>query len=266
MRLWYFSLIIYSIEDMHPRRHTALLLLAIVLAFLWLKTPILNSYSLQAVAGCTFIYFVIKRKKRSKIHHILPDHDSAEMALVTFGLMILIGSSGTIASPLFPLTYIHLFFLVMSSDRATSVVVGPATALFHFGLEPVISGSNIGHLLAIPIMLMIFLFARQQHEELIKNQSTMHKEEQLIAKYSENAIALEEALQNKNKLIQRNNLITESMHNLLSIVRLQLKSWDKHYFACEPTAHTEMMELEKQVAEQLKQLQENQLVVSRDAS
>lgn len=232
---------------MHPRQYTALLLFAIFLAFVWLQVPMLKSLSLQAVAASTICYFVIKKYTRAKLKHILPQENSAEMALVTFSLLLLVGNSGTLNSPLFPLTYIHLFFLVMSSSRSTAITVGPATALFHFGLEPTISLSNIGHLITIPIILLFFLFAREQHEEVIKEKQTIAQEEVLLTQCSKETRKLQDKLAKleKDKNNQRSQLIEGRA--LLDQARQQITQWKQQYFACEPKALAEADDLNQQI-------------------
>lgn len=232
---------------MHPRQHTALLLFAIFLAFVWLQIPFLKSLSLQAVAASTICYFVIKKYTRAKLKHILPEENSAEMALVTFSLLLLVGNSGTLNSPLFPLTYIHLFFLVMSSSRSTAITVGPATALFHFGLEPTISLSNIGHLITIPIILLFFLFAREQHEEVIKEKQTIAQEEVLLTRYSKETSKLQDKLATleKENIDQNSQLITSQA--LLGQARQQIIRWKQQYFTCEPKALAEADSIDQQI-------------------
>ncbi len=232
---------------MHSRQHTALLLFAIFLAFIWLQIPILKPLSLQAVAISTVCYFVIKKYNRAKLKHILPQENSAEMALVTFSLLLLIGNSGTLNSPLFPLTYIHLFFLVMSSSRSTAITVGPATALFHFGLEPTISLSNIGHLITIPIILLFFLFAREQHEEVIKEKQTIAQEEVLLTQCSKETRKLQDKLANLEKENSNQHSQLIDSQTILGQTRQQIARWKEHYFICEPKALAEAEILDRQI-------------------
>lgn len=232
---------------MSSRQHTALLLLAIFLAFIWLQIPALKPFSLQAVALATVSFFLIKRYQRSKLHHVLPKQNSVEMALVTFSLLLLIGNSGTLNSPLFPLTYIHLFFLVMSSSRSTAITVGPATALFHFGLEPVISLNNIGHLVTIPIILVFFLFAREQHESAVLEKQTIIQEEMLLTQCSEKTSHLQQEVATLKQVAVDQNSQLDLVQKILSRTQKQLFHLGQRYFVCEPNALAEIEAINQEI-------------------
>ena len=232
---------------MSSRQHTALLLFAIFLAFVWLQVGWLKPYALQAVALSSTSYILLKKFKRAKFHHLLPQQNSIEMALVTFSLMLLIGSSGTLHSPLFPLTYIHLFFLVMSSSRSTAITVGPLTALFHFGLEPTITLSNVAYLTTIPIMLFFFLFAKEQHDAVLKDQQTIAQEEKLLTEYTEKTQKLQQAIAKlEEERVEKSEMI-DAIHAVLNQVQDKLFSWSQQYFACEPKALSEVEELYREI-------------------
>lgn len=238
---------------MHPRQHTALLLFAILLAFVWLQVPWLQPLALQGVALATAAYIILKKLNRSKIHQILPQQNSAEMALVTFSLMLLIGHTGTLNSPLFPLTYVHLYFLVMSSDRVTAAIVGPATALYHFSLQPEVSMANIGHLISIPIVLVFFLFAREQHEEVIIEQQTIEQDETLLNEVTQESQALQLTIDQLETEKSEKTQMVDQIHSVLNHVQNQLLEWNQQYFACEPKAQSEVKELFREIDQALDQ-------------
>lgn len=230
---------------MNSRQHAVLLLFSLVVAYLWLSVPWLNTYALQAVALSVAGYFILKRLKKSKLHHLLPQQDSAEMSLVTFSLMLLVGKTGAIDSPLFPLMYIHLFFLVMSSSRFTAAVVGSATALYLFALEPAITTSNVGHLATIPVVLLFFLFAREQHEEVIKDQQQLQQEEILVEEYSEEAEQLKSIIAQLESDRANHQAMVNTFKPILAKAQAQIFSWSQRYFACEPQALFEANELQQ---------------------
>jgi hypothetical protein len=151
--------------------HTLLLLLTLAGVYGWLHIPGLYPFSPQAFAGTILIYFIVKRLSKAKYWHILPAAMSIETILATFAFLLLIGSTGNTSSIFYPLTYIHLFFIVFSSHASTSVIMTMAIMLFHYSLTP---GGAVGphvtvSLLTMPIILMLFLFARLQYEEVIRD-------------------------------------------------------------------------------------------------
>ena len=83
---------------MSARYHTLVLLLAITLAYLWLQVPVLRTYSFQIFALFLAGFFIVKRFKKAKIWHILPDAASYEITLLTFSFLLLIGATGNTES------------------------------------------------------------------------------------------------------------------------------------------------------------------------
>lgn len=150
---------------MSARYHTLALLLSITLAYLWLQIPVLRQYSFQIFALLVFTFFMVKRFKKAKLWHILPDWASLEITLITFAFLLLIGSTENTESIFYPLTYIHLFLLVMTSHTQTAIVATIAIMLFHYALEPNMEMATIQALITLPIMLAIFLFARKEYDE-----------------------------------------------------------------------------------------------------
>jgi hypothetical protein len=161
--------------------HTLLMVISIALAYLWLQHPVLSFYSLQAFALSAFLYLVIKRLNKAKFWHIAPSYVSIEMLLATFSFLLLVGATGNTASPLYPLVYLHLFFLVLACHVSTSLVVTGVLMLFHFAVSPNAFPEEISALLAIPLMTMLFLFTKHQHEEVVREKTIIDADEQEIA-------------------------------------------------------------------------------------
>lgn len=245
---------------MNVRQHVVLLLASIVCAFLWLRLPWLNSFSLQAVALVVAVYFIIKRLNKSKLNHLLPKQNSAEMSLVTFGMLLLVGKTGAISSPLFPLIYIHLFFLVMSSSRSTAAIVGSSTVLYLFALEPLITTANIGHLITIPVVLIFFMFAREQHEEVIRDQQELQQEELLVEEYSEETTQLKSTISQLELEENQRQAVIQTIQPIIKIAQAQIQSWSQRYFACEPKALSEANQLQQYLDQALS----NQSAVADD--
>lgn len=150
---------------MSAKYHALALLLAITLAYLWLQVEVLRNYSFQIFALFVAIFLIGKRFKKAKAWHILPDWASLEITLITFAFLLLIGATGNTKSLFYPLAYVHLFFLVMTSHVQTAIVATVAIMLFHYAVEPQLDISTIQTIITLPIMLAIFLFARRQYDE-----------------------------------------------------------------------------------------------------
>lgn len=150
---------------MPAKYHAIVLLITITLAYLWLQVPFLEKYSFQIFAFFVVIFLIIKRYKKAKIWHILPDWASYEITVLTFAFLLLIGATGNTRSLFYPLGYIHLFFLVMTTHIPTAIVATIAIMLFHYALDPGVDISTLQSIITLPIMLAIFLFARKQYDE-----------------------------------------------------------------------------------------------------
>ncbi|PIR61540.1 MAG: hypothetical protein COY81_00790 [Candidatus Pacebacteria bacterium CG_4_10_14_0_8_um_filter_43_12] len=150
---------------MSAKFHSLALLMTIALAYIWLQVPLLRMYSLQIFALFVLAFLVIKRFKKAKLWHILPEWASYEITLLTFAFLLLIGATGNTKSLFFPLGYVNLFFLVMTSYVPTAIIATAAIVLFHYALDPELSVATIQSISTLPIMLAIFLFARKEYDE-----------------------------------------------------------------------------------------------------
>lgn len=164
---------------MSARYHALALLLAITLAYLWLQVPVLKQYSFQIFSLFVAAFLIIKRFKKAKLWHIMPDTASFEITLLTFAFLLLIGATGNTNSIFYPLGYIHLFFLVMASEVPTAIIATIAIMLFHYTVQPSLEINTIQSIITLPIMLAIFLFARRQYDEAHLNRIAAEHSEQL---------------------------------------------------------------------------------------
>jgi len=166
---------------MSAHLQTLLLALTVAFAYWWLQTPTLAFYSLQVFSLTVVLYFVAKRFSKAKIWHIAPTAQSLEMILASFAFLILVGSTGNKESILFPFTYVHLFFLVFSTQISTSIITGLLLVVFHYALGPDSNLAEMSELLTIPIMLVFFLFTKHQYNEVIKEKKIIENEEIALA-------------------------------------------------------------------------------------
>lgn len=162
--------------------HTIAMTLGISLVYWWLHIPSFQLYSLQAFSIIGLLYFLVKGINKTKAWHILPAFMSIETVLSTMAFLLLIGATGNTASWFYPLTYIHLFFVVFSSHVGTSIAITMLIMLFHYGLTPNLVQHDLVSLLTLPIIMTFFIFAKMQHEEVIEDRLIIEEEEAEIEK------------------------------------------------------------------------------------
>ncbi len=167
---------------------------ALTLAFALSLIPGIHAFALQGFAIVVLIFFTLKRLKKQKIHHIVPDSDSLEMALLTFGFFFLIACTGAVNSPFFVLSFIHLFFLSLSTSPFVSLVVVTETIILYVVQNHQLTSQELFLLLPLPLTLVIFIFARQQHSELQKTAHILEKESKELVDTKKAELSFEEYL------------------------------------------------------------------------
>lgn len=177
-----------------PIIHLLTIWLSLLAAFLWLKTPALLPFSLQAFALAILLYFVLKRLASSKWHHLAPSPANLEMPLMTFALMLVVGSTGNTDSIVFPLAFLNLFFLILSTETLTATGSIAGLMLFHYALTPVSDAGLVADIFSLPLLGLIFFFSKHQHRELI------------LAKKEEEELAIEKEKSEKQAESQQQML------------------------------------------------------------
>lgn len=150
--------------------HTLLLSLMVGWAFIWLKTPSLSPYALQLFGSSVLSYFIIKKINKADFWQLLPSPVSLEMAAATLAFLLVIGATGNLHSPLFALTFIHLFFLALSTHTITALIITVEIMLFHYGLAQDITSLEISSLLSIAIVMGFFLLVKDQFLKVFQHQ------------------------------------------------------------------------------------------------
>ncbi len=162
--------------------HTLIISVAIGLTYIWLKLPALNQYSLQLFAVTVLIYFVIKKIHKARFWQLMPTHASIEMAVVTVAFLLLIGATGNLKSVLFALSFVHLFLLALKTDLVTACVVTIEIVLFHFALTQNPSVGELSFLISLPVVMIFFLFAKQQYFRVFAQQRALAAEQEQLVK------------------------------------------------------------------------------------
>ncbi len=210
--------------------HTTTMALGIGLIYWWLHLPSLQPYSLQAFAAIGLLYFLIKGLSKTKAWHILPAFMSVETVLATMSFLLLIGATGNTTSWFYPLTYIHLFFVVFSSHVGTSIFATMLIVLFHYGLSPNLLQHELVSLATLPIIMAFFIFAKLQHEEVIKDRLIIQEEEAKISELESEEFQLENFLQNflRPKMAQLENFLDhsgnrKSIKSQVHLIRIEIE-------------------------------------------
>ena len=163
-------------NSLPAKLQTIIVVLSIVLAYIVLHIQFLHAYSLQIFLLSVLAFFILKRFKKAKLWHVLPDRMSLEIGLVSFAFVFLIGATGNTHSLFYSLSYIHLFFLVFSSSPITAVASMIALITFHYALEPNLAVGELGSILSIPVIGVLLLFAKKQYDEAHLQQTILENE------------------------------------------------------------------------------------------
>ncbi len=138
--------------------------------------PFFHTYALQFFASVVLIFFVLKRIQRTSWLHFAPTSNSYEMALLSFGFFFLIAATGNVSSPFFMLSFIHLFFLSLSTPLIVALIVVVETVVLHIMLTPAMTTQEFFSLLPLPLTLIIFVVAHEQYKTLQRTATLLEKE------------------------------------------------------------------------------------------
>ncbi len=156
-------------------KHAVLLTMSVLAAYLYLQIPFLKHYFLQVFAFISALYLILQKKQRGGVFLILPENSSANLALINFAFLLFTGASGSLASPFFAITFIELFFIALTVPAKTSLLLVLEIMVFHFSLSIansanfVLSVAELSNLIALPIVTIFYLFAKNQYEKAYNN-------------------------------------------------------------------------------------------------
>jgi hypothetical protein len=151
----------------------ALILLAFVAAFFWVRQPALQPYSLQLTAALFVAYFLGKRLMRAQWHHFFPGGNGnfMETALLVAGTAVLVGHTGALSSPFLPIFFLLMFASVLTLHISSLVVelTGLMIFLWAISAQPW-SWHDVITWLSFPLLTPLMIFARWQWEDAQKSQ------------------------------------------------------------------------------------------------
>jgi len=209
---------------MSSAAHAVSIVVAIALAYLWLQVPILHNHSLQIFALMMIAFFVIKRLRQAKMWHIAPDPGSLELSIITFSFLLLIGATGNTQSVFYPLGYLHLFFIVLACTVPTAIIATTTIMLFHYAVQPAFDMTHLQALIALPIMLVLFLFTKHQYDQSRFKQNLLKEEKDVIDTLSMHEHELEKFVHEflQPKLVSLHQLVSDlpQSDGAINILRL----------------------------------------------
>lgn len=166
-----------------------------MLAYVWLQVPTIQQYSLQVFAVLIAGFLIYKKIRGGQFWHILPEHTSVEMGVLTFAFLLLIGATGNTQSIVYPLAYLHVFFIVMTSHPVTAILSTTGLMLFHYALDGTPGLHTLQAILTLTVMLGIFLFAKEQYDDNKSRRSKLEIEDKQLALITEQERTLEDFMQ-----------------------------------------------------------------------
>lgn len=204
--------------------HTIFMSFGIGAIYFWLHVPSLRDHSLQLFAVIGLLYFLVKAIGKGKAWHVLPATMSIETVLATMAFLLLVGSTGGTTSWFFPLSYVHLFFVVFSSHISTSIVITLLMMLSYYGLDPRIAQHGLVSLLTLPIMTVFFLFAKLQYQKTIEDELTIKQEQERLQEVESVSFKAENFLRNylAPKIQQIENLLKYRGNTKVARTQLRL--------------------------------------------
>lgn len=157
--------------------HSLFLLAAVMLAFFWTSSPILSVYTLQLIAVFIILFFInqllIKKTHQTKstaqnFHKINLTVDSVIFTLI---VMLLVGSTGGLTSPLFFLIYFLMFGLALLFEPAITLSLAVIMIIFFLltpnKQEPLAEALQLFSLILITPLALFF---GNQYLKLLKSQ------------------------------------------------------------------------------------------------
>lgn len=160
---------------MPATKQAVLLTMSVLGVYLYLQVPFLREVAVQFFAFLMALYLLLTRWRTRRLN-VWRLSAGWEMVLLNAALLLLVGYSGSLYSPFFVLTFVHLFILSMVSDYKTTLVIVLQMIAFHFSLSIAVSPDlrlsmvALSNLLALPLVTLFYLFAKWQYKKAYYHQ------------------------------------------------------------------------------------------------
>ena len=155
-------------------RQALLMTSSVIAAYVFLQVPALSQYSLQLFALLFLVYWLLQRRSHRRLFYPFAQQFSANILLLNLAFMLLIGGSGGLSSPL----QLVLFYLGLGLNSASSLL----TAM---------TMTELSNLLAIPLVMLFYLFGKNQYQKAHYQTLLLdsEKQERLQAQADDQAVA-----------------------------------------------------------------------------
>lgn len=206
---------------------TIVVLLTLLGSFFWMEFTDPTQTYLAAMICLITIYLIVKRLQiRSKRKSVWFRQNqiisfSAGMApeLILMGVIvfIIIGFFGGYNSPVFPLVYFYLFFLVFLLPVWSSALISLEIIVLFYFLTPQFLVSNWTALISLPMFWGLLVFSKTQYFSLVKENGELAAEKEKVAYYNHYA-----EQQQATNLINLNKKNASSWKTLQSFWQIEL--------------------------------------------
>jgi len=174
--------------------------LTVVFAYVFLQTAELAKYSLQLFAILCLLYWFLQKKQGKHFFYLFNEQASINVLALNLAFLILIGNTQGLASAFFALTFVQLFFMALALENRLAILLSLELLLFYFGLalnrygvnfSTVMSMTELNNLLAIPLVMVFYLFGKVQYQRLHYRTLLLdsEKQEKLTAQADDQAVA-----------------------------------------------------------------------------
>jgi hypothetical protein len=148
--------------------HSIYLIFSVFVTFLWVQNPALSPYTLQLIGFFVLIYIAShfwRQQKEKKVGFWLSAIDSFIFLLV---ILLLVLSTGGLASPLFFLLYFLLFSLSMIWEPSITFVFTAALIVFFLYSYPNLNSHQLASLTSLILITPLSLFFGQQYIKVLE--------------------------------------------------------------------------------------------------
>lgn len=169
---------------------TILALLTVVVAGVILVTPAMSGYYLQFFAVAVVGFVIANRwgRKKGGSYKEMSHDNRLNLSLQLFccgvAILLLVGSSGGLASWMFPLLFIYFFFLLLACPWPVTLVTAAASAFLVYYFTADFGPDDYGALFSLVIFLPIGFFAQKYYRKFLIQQQQLELEQEKITYYN----------------------------------------------------------------------------------
>lgn len=200
--------------------HTIVLIISFLVVFIW-KSTILSDFTIQALGALVLAYLLISTIRKKRNPHAESFSSSSDIFILNTSILLIIGITGNIYSPLFFLLY-FLGFGITFVFEPTSVFVFAIGTIAVFIPEALKNGSmesfiRLGSIILISPLAYFFgreYQDRDKEEEIIEAMQERSKEAADTISKDIEEVMIQEKKTLKGKDIEKLNEILEETEEL----------------------------------------------------